>query len=167
MPRAAKTARNHTPNLDREFDSLFATQSSEHEDLIAQVNAAVEQKQAAWEKKKKTRDVNFVGVLRKEVGKATSQRAAAIQEEEAEAFELLDHLLVEYAENEDAIRKLWSEVLKEVDACCAYFHQAHAATRTADAEREAASIRQLAIAKHACEDSEDIVKALGNGWTST
>ncbi|KAA1470595.1 hypothetical protein DENSPDRAFT_849657 [Dentipellis sp. KUC8613] len=172
MPRA-KATRSESVNLEREFDNLFATQSSEHEDLIAQV---VEQKQAVWEKKKKTRGVNFVGVLRKEVGRAvndvvttdgymhettdymhlqTNQRCAAVRQQEEEAFDILDHLLSDYAENEDVIRSYG-----------AYFHQTHTATRTADAEREAASIRQLAIAKHACEDSEDIVNASGNRSTT-
>ncbi|KAK7441026.1 hypothetical protein VKT23_016807 [Stygiomarasmius scandens] len=153
MPRGRLTK---TVSIDGEAQddsseyNFQLSQASVSSDDHALELAVAEQYFASREKKKKELQKKFLASGQKLVARELSSVSTEIQSTVQSVEEIQDAFLINYATEQDNIRRIWTEILEEHGKLQTLVQQRIEANQIAGEERKAASIQALTKAKEAC-----------------
>ncbi|KAF9787433.1 hypothetical protein BJ322DRAFT_722663 [Thelephora terrestris] len=141
----ASTAREKTPpspvNSD---DGIFA--------------AAMQQLLIKHEQKKKDKSTRLLKELESETRDATQEKVLEVQGLWDEVDDLFQRFALDYAANEDKIRKLYEELEQETRRLHTHMEEKLAMTIKRDKWREKNHIKGLTLTRKSCEDFRLLVQ---------
>ncbi|THV01966.1 hypothetical protein K435DRAFT_963349 [Dendrothele bispora CBS 962.96] len=157
MPRGRPPKPKHK-SVDQEAQGDFQlSQSSVSSDDHALELAVAEQYIASREKKKKELQKRFLASGQKLVAKELSTASAEMQSTVQSVEEIQEAFLINYATEQDNIRRIWTEIMEQHRKLQALVQQRIEANQVAGEECEVAQIQALSKMKEACEEVKNVI----------
>ncbi|PIL25918.1 hypothetical protein GSI_11671 [Ganoderma sinense ZZ0214-1] len=120
------------------------------------MTAVATQMQTSWEKKRREKEARFIHNAKQDLDKCLSERIEEYAAATAELNSAYEKFVLDYAQAEDRIRKLWLQLAHDQQKLLARIvdisKKRQKANEINDSEREKGQVKGLAIAKKAVED---------------
>ncbi|KLO08036.1 hypothetical protein SCHPADRAFT_944781 [Schizopora paradoxa] len=133
------------------------SQSSSDDGLMATI---AQQMQLSMEKKKKEKEGRVLQNAQKELIRIIRDKAQEFTDMAAGLDQIFEAFQLEYATNEDTIRKLWEAILKEQLKLHKIIEEKQKKASEYEQQREQKHIKALALGRKACEESNRLINSL-------
>ncbi|KAI0370845.1 hypothetical protein BV20DRAFT_965894 [Pilatotrama ljubarskyi] len=114
--------------------------------------AVAAQMQTSWEKKRKEKETKFLQEARAELDKCITTRLEEYNAAIADINATHEKFVLEYAQVEDHIRKMWLQLQQEQSRTLILSEKKYKEMADNDRDREKGQVKGMAIAKKAVED---------------
>ncbi|KAI0717719.1 hypothetical protein C8T65DRAFT_640555 [Cerioporus squamosus] len=114
--------------------------------------AVAAQMQSSWEKKRKEKETKYMQTAKADLNACITGRVEEYSGAMVDLNSTYEKFVLDYAQVEDRIRKLWLQLLQEQQKLLALSDKKHKAAVETDTEREKGQVKGMAIAKKAVED---------------
>ncbi|ETW75653.1 hypothetical protein HETIRDRAFT_455375 [Heterobasidion irregulare TC 32-1] len=141
-------------NLDARSDDLDASQVSIGSDETRMASVLAEQMRKSADKKQKLREAKFLQAMKRELAKAMTLRGKEMSAISDELTGQSEKYAMAYAENEDCIRGILSEIMKEREKITELVKRREALHSEESAQMERDSVAGLASVKRRCEGAQ-------------
>ncbi|KAH9856429.1 hypothetical protein C2E23DRAFT_517320 [Lenzites betulinus] len=122
--------------------------------------AVAAQMQTSWEKKRKDKESKFLQGARHDLDKCIAGRLEEYSAAVADMNAVYEKFVLQYAQVDDHIRKLWLQLQHEQQQLRALSEKKNASMVANDREREKGQVKGMAIAKKAVEDFGKLIATL-------
>ncbi|KAI0632886.1 hypothetical protein C8Q77DRAFT_1120311 [Trametes polyzona] len=122
--------------------------------------AVAAQMQSSWEKKRKEKESKFLQSAKAELKECIAGRTEAYNAAIADLNGAYERFVIEYAQVDDEIRKLWTRLQQEQQKILSLSEQKHRGMLERDRERENGQVKGMAITKKAVEDFGRLIGSL-------
>ncbi|KAI0759112.1 hypothetical protein C8Q74DRAFT_1301937 [Fomes fomentarius] len=137
--------------------SRMDKQLSDDAGIMAAVAA---QMQSSWEKKRKDKETRYLQNAKEELDKCISGRLEEYITAIVELNGVYENFVIQYAQVEDQIRKLWLQLLQEQQKLLSLAEKKQESAVVNDKDREKGQVKGMAIAKKAVEDFGVLISSL-------
>ncbi|KAJ8482558.1 hypothetical protein ONZ51_g5284 [Trametes cubensis] len=128
--------------------------------IAATMQVVAAQMQTSWEKKRKEKKTKFLQSAKSDLDKCIASRLEEYNTAVAEINAAYDKFVLEYAQMDDHIRRLWLQLQQEQQKLLALSEKKNKTMSDNDRERETGQVKGMAIAKKAVEDFGKLVASL-------
>ncbi|RDX44100.1 hypothetical protein OH76DRAFT_1409469 [Lentinus brumalis] len=122
--------------------------------------AVAAQMQSSWEKKRKEKETKYLQMAKADLNACIGGRLEEYSAAMTDLNSTYEKFVLDYAQVEDQIRKLWLQLLQEQQKLLALSDKKHKAAGETDKEREKGQVKGMAIAKKAVEDFGYLISSL-------
>ncbi|KAJ7612295.1 hypothetical protein FB45DRAFT_1065624 [Roridomyces roridus] len=164
QPQTAKLRKNASisaPTTD-DFDFLASQQSTGSDDQAFQL-AVAQQMMASKEKKRQEKEKKFLVAARHKLTGEISSTSEETQKTVTGAEELYAKFILDYAEAEDSIRAIWTEITTEEKKLSQIAKRQSTARQQMRKENESPMYTGMGRMKEACREMREIIKELSDG----
>ncbi|KAI0656318.1 hypothetical protein C8Q70DRAFT_347109 [Cubamyces menziesii] len=137
-----------------------ASQQSHSSDDAGIMAVVAAQMQTSWEKKRKEKETKFLQSAKSDLDKCIASRLEEYNTAVAEINAAYDKFVLEYAQMDDHIRRLWLQLQQEQQKLLALSEKKNKTMSDNDRDRETGQVKGMAIAKKAVEDFGKLVASL-------
>ncbi|RPD77064.1 hypothetical protein L226DRAFT_569275 [Lentinus tigrinus ALCF2SS1-7] len=113
--------------------------------------AVAAQMQSSWDKKRKEKEAKYLQTSKAELNACITSRLEEYTAAMMDLNSAYDKFVLDYAQVDDQIRKLWLQLLQEQQKLLALSEKKHKTAVETDKEREKGQVKGMAIAKKAVE----------------